>query len=72
MLGWISIAVGLAVGFTLYAMMECTSPLTYYHRKFYKLYREQEEAEFDDEMKQKVLEVIKFKYFQLAFLICCN
>lgn len=51
--GWIAIACAVFVGFTAYAISRCIYPLTYYHAKYFKLYRDFEESEFDDEMKKK-------------------
>ncbi|XP_002129702.3 calcium homeostasis modulator protein 6-like [Ciona intestinalis] len=53
LLGWIIIAVFLIVGMFVYCLSQCTFPLTYYHAKYYLLYRTAEEAEFTDEMQKK-------------------
>ncbi|CAK8678681.1 unnamed protein product [Clavelina lepadiformis] len=52
--GWVIVA-GLAViGVIVYSVTQCRSPLTYYHAKYYKLYRSHEENEVTDEMNKKV------------------
>ena len=53
-LGAATIASLLIIGFVTYCISRCTFPLTYYHAKYYGVYRMLEEAEFEDEMKKKV------------------
>ena len=55
LLGAIIIAFLLVVGFVAYCFARCSFPLTYYHAKYYHLYREMEESEFNDEMRAKVI-----------------
>nr|CAB3244492.1 protein FAM26F-like [Phallusia mammillata] len=52
-LGWVVISGCLIVGLFLFGYTQCSSPLTYYHAKYYRLYKGSEEAEFDDEMSKK-------------------
>nr|XP_039272267.1 calcium homeostasis modulator protein 6-like [Styela clava] len=51
--GWVSIASCVAFAFVIYSISRCGYPLTYYHAKYFDLYRRFEEEEFDDEMKIK-------------------
>lgn len=57
-LGWVVLACFIVIGIIIYTATQCTMPLTYYHAKYFKFYRAAEEAEFDDEMKQKVSAVL--------------
>lgn len=52
--GWSVIGFFVAVGFIAFSISRCLYPLTYYQAKFYSLYSEAEEYEFNDEMKIKV------------------
>ncbi|XP_076824774.1 calcium homeostasis modulator protein 6-like [Clavelina lepadiformis] len=51
--GWILVSVLAIAGMIAYTVVQCVSPLTYYHAKYYKLYRAHEENEFNDEMNKK-------------------
>lgn len=53
-IGAITLTVLLLLGFGSYCYERCSFPLTYYHAKYYNLYRQMEESEFDDEMRKKV------------------
>jgi len=54
LVGWIGTGVCLFVGFLIYALIQFYAPLTYYHNKYYKLYRTSEQSSLVKQMKQKV------------------
>ena len=53
-IGSVSIVCLMFFGIAVYCLSQCTFPLTYYHAKYFELYRQHEQAEFEDEMNRKV------------------
>lgn len=60
-IGWILLGVTATLGLCMYAVSRCCHPLTYYHAKYYDLYRMHEENEFDDEMNKKVSNIATYR-----------